>query len=206
VVMTMSWRGDPWTKPYLDSGIMMIANHNVLFCKSPPPLSSPLYRCFSSCHLFLHNKIVETNTYTHAHTPVIYISLLVMMATAPFGVFVALLGFIGIFSQSRKILSWYTVLLWPLFAMMTSIGYICFRRSHVSLYQKLKFSWINEYTRNDRLVIQNAVSSYLCFFPHALFSFKVEIVYVYIYICMCTCVCVRVCVGGGGGIDKRRRA
>ncbi|KAG0295852.1 hypothetical protein BGZ97_004693, partial [Linnemannia gamsii] len=28
VVMTMSWRGDPWTKPYLDSGIMMIANHN----------------------------------------------------------------------------------------------------------------------------------------------------------------------------------
>ncbi|KAF9143722.1 hypothetical protein BGX30_014971, partial [Mortierella sp. GBA39] len=107
----MSWRGDQWTKPYLDSGIMMIANHNVL---------------------------------------------LLMMVTAPFGVFIALLGFIGIFTQSRKILSWYTILLWPLFAMVTSIGYICFRRSHVSLYMKLKFSWINEYTRDDRLVIQNA--------------------------------------------------
>ncbi|KAK3833418.1 MAG: hypothetical protein JOS17DRAFT_77389 [Linnemannia elongata] len=113
VIMTMSWRGDPWTKPYLDSGIMMIANHNVL---------------------------------------------LLMMVTAPFGVFIALLGFIGIFTQSRKILSWYTLLLWPLFAMMTSIGYICFRRSHISLYQKLKFSWINEYTRDDRLVIQNALN------------------------------------------------
>ncbi|KAG9063037.1 hypothetical protein KI688_004637 [Linnemannia hyalina] len=113
VIMTMSWRGDQWTKPYLDSGIMMIANHNVL---------------------------------------------LLMMVTAPFGVFVALLGFIGIFTQSRKILSWYTVLLWPLFAMVTSIGYICFRRSHVSLYMKLKFSWINEYTRDDRLVIQNALN------------------------------------------------
>ncbi|KAG0064638.1 hypothetical protein BGZ90_002109 [Linnemannia elongata] len=111
VIMTMSWRGDPWTKPYLDSGIMMIANHNVL---------------------------------------------LLMMVTAPFGVFIALLGFIGIFTQSRKILSWYTILLWPLFAMITSIGYICFRRSHISLYQKLKFSWVNEYTRDDRLVIQNA--------------------------------------------------
>ncbi|KAG0292815.1 hypothetical protein BGZ96_003665, partial [Linnemannia gamsii] len=111
LVMTMSWRGDPRIKPYLDSGIMMIANHKVLY---------------------------------------------LMMVTAPLGILVALLGFIGIFAQSRKVLSWYTILLWPLFAMITSIGYICFRRSHVSLYQKLKFSWINEYTRDDRLVIQNA--------------------------------------------------
>ena len=82
---------------------------------------------------------------------------IVMMVTAPCGVAVALLGYCGILKQSRKVLSIYAVLLWPLFGLLTSIGYICYRRRNVSLYQKLKFSWINEYTRDDRLVIQNAV-------------------------------------------------
>ncbi|KAF9158171.1 hypothetical protein DFQ26_007924 [Actinomortierella ambigua] len=39
---------------------------------------------------------------------------------------------------------------------LTTIGYISFRRGHVTLYAKLKYSWIFEYDRNDRLVIQNA--------------------------------------------------
>ncbi|KAI8599970.1 hypothetical protein EDD21DRAFT_354975 [Dissophora ornata] len=82
----------------------------------------------------------------------------VMMVTAPFGVIVALTGYIGILSQSRKVLAIYSILLWPLFALITTVGYICFRRNHVSLYQKLKSSWINEYSRDDRLVIQNALS------------------------------------------------
>ncbi|KAF9965909.1 hypothetical protein BGZ70_003813 [Mortierella alpina] len=113
VVMSMSWTGAEWTKPVLNSGIMMIANQNVLY---------------------------------------------LMMVTAPCGIAVALLGFYGILKQSRKVLSLYAVLLWPLFGLLTSIGYICYRRRNVALYQKLKFSWINEYTRDDRLVIQNALS------------------------------------------------
>ncbi|KAG0032200.1 hypothetical protein BGZ81_011455 [Podila clonocystis] len=112
-VMTMSWKGAAWTKPFLDSGIMMIANRHLL---------------------------------------------LLMMAAAPLGIFVALIGFVGILSQNRKVLSIYTILLWPLFGLITAVGYICYRRLHVSLYQKLKFSWINEYSRDDRLVIQNALS------------------------------------------------
>ncbi|KAG0023598.1 hypothetical protein BGZ82_010690 [Podila clonocystis] len=82
----------------------------------------------------------------------------IMMAAAPLGIFVALIGFVGILSQNRKVLSIYTILLWPLFGLITAVGYICYRRLHVSLYQKLKFSWINEYSRDDRLVIQNALS------------------------------------------------
>ncbi|KAF9328285.1 hypothetical protein BG006_008514 [Podila minutissima] len=113
LVMTMSWKGAAWTKPFLDSGIMMIANRKLL---------------------------------------------LLMMAAAPFGIFVALIGFVGLLSQNRKVLSIYTILLWPLFGLITAVGYICYRRLHVSLYQKLKFSWINEYSRDDRLVIQNALS------------------------------------------------
>ncbi|KAI8363079.1 hypothetical protein B0O80DRAFT_378688 [Mortierella sp. GBAus27b] len=81
-----------------------------------------------------------------------------MTVTPPFGIFVAIVGYIGIFTQSRKVLSAYTVLLWPLFSLMTTIGYISFRRNHVSLYQKLKYSWVYEYSRNDRLVIQNTFS------------------------------------------------
>ncbi|KAI1311600.1 hypothetical protein EDD11_003340 [Mortierella claussenii] len=113
VIMVMSWNGVEWTRQYLDSGIMMIANRNVLY---------------------------------------------VMMVAAPLGIFTAVVGYIGIFLQSRKVLAIYSILLWPLFALIASIGYICFRRNHVSLYQKLKFSWINEYTRDDRLIIQNALS------------------------------------------------
>ncbi|KAG0308174.1 hypothetical protein BGZ98_008764 [Dissophora globulifera] len=111
--MVMSWKGVSWTKSHLDSGIMMIANRNLLY---------------------------------------------LMMAAAPFGIFVAIIGYVGILSQSRKVLAIYSVLLWPLFGLITSIGYIGFRRNHVTLYQKLKFSWINEYTRDDRLIIQNALS------------------------------------------------
>ncbi|KAF9361020.1 hypothetical protein BGX26_006572 [Mortierella sp. AD094] len=113
VVMTMSWKGAAWTKPYLDSGIMIVANHNLLY---------------------------------------------IMMVAAPFGVFISVMGYVGIFAQNRRILSIYAILLWPLFALITSIGYICFRRKNAFLYQKLKSSWINEYTRDDRLVIQNALS------------------------------------------------
>jgi len=91
-----------------------------------------------------------------------------MMVTAPFGIFVAVVGYLGILCQSRKVLTVYAILLWPLFALITSIGYICYRRVHVQLYQKLKFSWINEYSRDDRLVIQNAVDihSFLTIAPH----------------------------------------
>lgn len=111
--MAMSWRGEEWTKQYLDSGIMMVADRKLLY---------------------------------------------LMTVTPPFGIFVAIVGYIGIFTQSRKVLSAYTVLLWPLFSLMTTIGYISFRRNHVSLYQKLKYSWVYEYSRNDRLVIQNTFS------------------------------------------------
>ncbi|KAF9585306.1 hypothetical protein BGW38_002976, partial [Lunasporangiospora selenospora] len=112
-VMIKSWTGAEWTKLYLDSGIMMVANRKLLF---------------------------------------------IMMTIGPFGIALSILGFFGIFTQNRKALTIYTVLLWPLFGLITSVGYISYRRVHVSLYQKLKNSWISEYTRDDRLVIQNALS------------------------------------------------
>ena len=34
MVMVMSWKGVKWTKPYLDSGIMIIANHKLLYRKA----------------------------------------------------------------------------------------------------------------------------------------------------------------------------
>ncbi|KAF9170115.1 hypothetical protein BGX20_009408 [Mortierella sp. AD010] len=74
VVMGMSWKGAAWTKPYLDSGIMIVANRKLFY------------------------------------------------------------------------------------TLIVSIGYICFRRKNPFLHLKLKSSWINEYTRDDRLVIQNALS------------------------------------------------
>ncbi|KAF9976968.1 hypothetical protein BGZ73_007372 [Actinomortierella ambigua] len=71
-VMVKSWIGDPAIKHVLDSGIMMIANRNLLY--------------------------------------------------------------------------------------LILIGYVSYRRGHATLYAKLKYSWIFEYGRDDRLVIQNALS------------------------------------------------
>ncbi|KAG0260395.1 hypothetical protein BG011_001924 [Mortierella polycephala] len=69
---------------------------------------------------------------------------------------------------SRKVLGIYNVLLWPLFSLYITIGYIGFRRVNVDLYQDLKTSWISEYTRDDRIVIQNAIYGGLCLLRLAL--------------------------------------
>lgn len=84
------------------------------------------------------------------HSNIVYLS----MAASIMGIVCALMGLIGIFLENRTWLSWYTLLLWPTFALYVSVGYISFRRAKNHLRAHLKDDWIHSYTREQRLIVQ----------------------------------------------------
>ena len=71
--------------------------------------------------------------------------------------FTALLGMTGTFLNSRPILAAYTVLLWPAFISLLSVGYVAYKRDTFSLDHKLNLSWSRHYNRLDRLRIQDSL-------------------------------------------------
>ncbi|KAG0204163.1 hypothetical protein BGX33_008677 [Mortierella sp. NVP41] len=84
------------------------------------------------------------------HSNIIYLSL----AGSIMGIITAIVGLIGIFRENRIWLSWYTIILWPVFAMYISVGYIAFRRAKNHLRAHLKDEWIHSYSRDQRLLVQ----------------------------------------------------
>ncbi|KAI7827037.1 hypothetical protein BC939DRAFT_395178 [Gamsiella multidivaricata] len=81
-------------------------------------------------------------------------AILVSLAGGLLGVISALIGLVGIFRENRLWLSIYALLLWPVFALYVSVGYIAFRRSKNHLRARIKDEWIHSYTREQRLVVQ----------------------------------------------------
>ncbi|KAG0219345.1 hypothetical protein BGX33_003275 [Mortierella sp. NVP41] len=85
------------------------------------------------------------------HSNIVYLSL----AGSAFGVVSALVGLIGIFREDRIWLSYYTIVLWPGFALYVAVGYIAFRRAKKHLRAHIKDEWLYSYTREQRLVVQH---------------------------------------------------
>ena len=71
--------------------------------------------------------------------------------------FTAFLGMAGTLLNSRPILAAYTVLLWPAFVSLLSVGYVAYKRDTLSLDHKLNLSWSRHYNRFDRLTIQDSL-------------------------------------------------
>ncbi|KAG0290952.1 hypothetical protein BGZ96_005605 [Linnemannia gamsii] len=84
------------------------------------------------------------------HSNLIYLA----MGGSILGMICALVGLIGIFKENRIWLSWYTIVLWPVFAIYISVGYIAFRRAKNHLRVHLKDEWIHSYSREQRLLVQ----------------------------------------------------
>ncbi|KAF9345708.1 hypothetical protein BGX26_002819 [Mortierella sp. AD094] len=84
------------------------------------------------------------------HSNIIYLSL----AGSILGIVSAIIGLVGIFLENRTWLSIYTILLWPVFALYVSVGYIAFRLAHSHLRAHTKDDWIHKYTRDQRLIVQ----------------------------------------------------
>ena len=69
----------------------------------------------------------------------------------------ALLGISGTLLNSRPILAVYTVLLWPAFISLLSVGYVAYKRDTLSLDHKLNLSWSRHYNPLGRLRIQDSL-------------------------------------------------
>lgn len=85
-----------------------------------------------------------------------YINI-VSLAASIFGIGSALVGLVGIFLENRKWLSFYTIVLWPSFALYIAVGYIAFRRAKQDLRTHIRDEWLFQYTREQRLVVQRNV-------------------------------------------------
>ncbi|KAK3847216.1 MAG: hypothetical protein J3R72DRAFT_362398 [Linnemannia gamsii] len=64
----------------------------------------------------------------------------------------------GIFKENRIWLSYYTIVLWPGFALYVAVGYIAFRRAKQHLRAHIKDEWIYDYSREQRLIVQQNLS------------------------------------------------
>ncbi|KAF9898831.1 hypothetical protein BX616_003564 [Lobosporangium transversale] len=85
------------------------------------------------------------------HHKLVYLACAASVA----GIATAGIGFVGIFRENRIWLSAYAVLLWPVFALYMSIGYISFRRAKSHLRAHVKDEWIHDYSRQQRLLVQH---------------------------------------------------
>ncbi|KAG0308298.1 hypothetical protein BGZ98_008374 [Dissophora globulifera] len=70
------------------------------------------------------------------------------------GITASIVGLIGVIRENRMYLSVYAVLLWPVFALYVSVGYVAFRRAKAHLLVHLKDEWVKSYTREQRLLVQ----------------------------------------------------
>lgn len=69
----------------------------------------------------------------------------------------ALLGLTGTMLNSRPILAFYTLLLWPTLAAILIVGYSSYKKQALSLDRKLNQAWSQFFNDAARLRIQNNV-------------------------------------------------
>jgi hypothetical protein len=69
----------------------------------------------------------------------------------------SLVGLTGTLLNSRPILAFYALFLWPSFVSMLTVGYISYRRSEFALDRKLNEKWSQDFDAAARLVIQAAL-------------------------------------------------
>lgn len=68
-----------------------------------------------------------------------------------------LVGLTGTLLNSHILLAIYSLLLWPAFISLLSIGYASYKRSAFSLDRKLNYAWSQWYTDTGRAVIQDSL-------------------------------------------------
>ncbi|KAF9549415.1 hypothetical protein EC957_003804 [Mortierella hygrophila] len=105
---------------------------------------------FAVCLGYMLGHFEYSTVVMEFHSNIIYLAL----GGSIIGILTAIVGLIGIFKENRIWLSWYTIILWPVFAIYISVGYIAFRRAKNHLRVHLKDEWIHSYSREQRLLVQ----------------------------------------------------
>ncbi|KDQ62102.1 hypothetical protein JAAARDRAFT_121690 [Jaapia argillacea MUCL 33604] len=95
------------------------------------------------------------------HADVMYVAdydvLLLLTLTSSLLLLTSLLGLTSTLLNSRPFLAYYTLLLFPCFISLLSIGYTSYKRSTFSLDRKLNLAWSQWYTPLGRLLIQDSL-------------------------------------------------
>ncbi|WWC66395.1 uncharacterized protein I206_100297 [Kwoniella pini CBS 10737] len=72
-------------------------------------------------------------------------------------IFTGFIGFTGVLLNSRPILAFYNLLLWPIVLSMCLVGYTSYKRGALQLERKLNQSWSQFLDDQERLTIQNSL-------------------------------------------------
>ncbi|KAF9321513.1 hypothetical protein BGZ91_004512 [Linnemannia elongata] len=141
-VMKKSYAEDPFYKRWTRSKWILLLSALLLLGYS----AAILYFSLS----YIIQNVPGSPVVMEFHSNIVYLSL----AGAVFGIATALVGLVGIFRENRIWLSYYTIVLWPVFALYIAVGYIAFRRAKLHLRAHIKEEWINSYSREQRLLVQ----------------------------------------------------
>ncbi|KAK3832270.1 MAG: hypothetical protein JOS17DRAFT_120244 [Linnemannia elongata] len=141
-VMKKSYAEDPFYKRWTRSKWILLFSALLLLGYS----TAILYFSLS----YILQKVPNSPVVMEFHSNIVYLSL----AGSVFGIASAFVGLVGIFRENRIWLSYYTIVLWPGFALYVAVGYIAFRRAKLHLRAHIKEDWITSYTREQRLLVQ----------------------------------------------------
>nr|XP_018267188.1 uncharacterized protein I303_01173 [Kwoniella dejecticola CBS 10117]OBR89346.1 hypothetical protein I303_01173 [Kwoniella dejecticola CBS 10117] len=72
-------------------------------------------------------------------------------------IFTGFIGFTGVLLNSRPILAFYNLLLWPIVLSMCLVGYTSYKRGSLQLERKLNQAWSQFLDDQERLTIQNSL-------------------------------------------------
>ena len=96
----------------------------------------------------------------HILTPELPSFFLVITLASTLLLLSSLVGLSGTLLNSRMILSFYALLLWPSFISILVVGYSSYKREAFSLDRKLNLAWSQWYGNLGRLIIQESVSRF----------------------------------------------
>ncbi|KAF9126587.1 hypothetical protein BGW39_006508, partial [Mortierella sp. 14UC] len=145
-VMKKSYADDPFYKRWTRSKWILLFSTLLLLGYSGA--------IFGLSLSYIIGKAADSPVVMEFHSNLVYLSF----AGSVFGIASALVGLVGIFKENRIWLSYYTIVLWPVFALYVAVGYIAFRRAKQHLRAHIKEEWISTYSRDQRLIVQHNLS------------------------------------------------
>ena len=83
--------------------------------------------------------------------------LIVTFVAALLAVITSIVGLVGIRWKDRRILGIYVLLLWPCFALLSTVGYLSYKSDVWNLRAKLGMQWRYDFSPQDQIALQDNV-------------------------------------------------
>ncbi|KAH7906176.1 hypothetical protein BJ138DRAFT_1094449 [Hygrophoropsis aurantiaca] len=130
----LRWNGFKWALFIANTLLSAYALTGLIFC---------LLTWFD---VFEHADIVRVGNTT---------ALIISTTTCVLALLVCTIGWAGILLNNRAFLAWYAFLLWAVFALLVSAGYITYKQRAFNVEGKVNAQWSRALRQDGRLRIQN---------------------------------------------------